>query len=143
MKAKPPPPQAERARRPRDGRQQYETAYELRLALREFLASSDRITRKHRLTSERYELLLYIKTSLQRGNEPTVKDLAAALKLAPSSATQLVRRAENLHLIRRELADHDARIHHLRLTDEGEHRLAGALAELSQERTTLTALTTR
>ena len=123
-------------------RRHYEKAYELRLALREFLASSDRITRKHKLTSERYQLLLFIKTSAQRGTNPTVSDLAAALKLAPSSATQLVRRAENLRLIRRELADHDARIRYLRLTDEGQRRLGKAVAELGEERSRLVALIT-
>lgn len=142
MRAKPSARQAERAQRPPNGRQQYEDAYELRLALRDFLSSSDRVTRKHKLTSERYQLLLFIKVSIERGNEPTVKDLAAALKFAPSSVTQLVRRAENLRLIRRELADHDARIRYLCLTDEGERRLANALAELGQERAKLIALLT-
>ena len=146
MKAKPSPPPTKRetARVPHatEDRQQYEQAYELRVALREFLASSDRITRKHKLTSERYQLLLFIKTSTQRGSNPTVSDLAVAYKLAPSSATQLVRRAENLRLIRRELADHDARIRYLRLTDEGQRRLANAAAELGEERARLIALIT-
>lgn len=124
-----------------EDQRQYEKAYELRLALREFLASTDRITRKHGLTSERYQLLLYIKASIQRGTNPTVGDLAVAFQLAPSSATQLVRRAENLRLIRRELADHDARIRYLRLTDKGQRRLANAVAELGEERTKLVALT--
>ena len=134
--------QAARTQPASGDRQQYEQAYELRVALREFLASSDRITRKHKLTPERYQLLLFIKTSTQRGTNPTVSDLAAALKLAPSSATQLVRRAENLRLIRRELADHDARIRYLRLTDEGQRRLGKAIAELGEERSRLIALIT-
>ena len=39
-------------------------------------------------------------------------------------------------------ADHDARIHYLRLTDEGQRRLANAAAELGEERARLVALTT-
>ena len=133
---------AKRVPRARESGWQYEQAYELRLALREFLADSDRITRKHGLTSERYQLLLFIKASTQRGANPTVNELAVAYKLAPSSATQLVRRAENLRLIRRELADHDARIRYLHLTDEGQRRLANAAAELHEERAKLIALLT-
>ena len=125
-----------------DDRQAYKNAHELRLALREFVASTNRITRKHGLTSERYELLLFIKASTQQGTDPTVNQLAAALKLAPSSATQLVRRAENLRLIRREIADHDARIRYLRLTNEGQRRLAKTVAELGEERAKLVALIT-
>ena len=147
VKAKPSPrpPKNETARVPRgenDDREQYEQAYELRLALRDFLAATERVTRKHGLTSERYQLLLFIEASTQRGANPTVSDLAVAYKLAPSSATQLVRRAENLRLIRRELADHDARIRYLRLTDEGQRRLANAAAELGEERARLVALIT-
>ena len=133
---------AKRVPRARENRRQYEQAYELRLALREFLADSDRITRKHGLTSERYQLLLFIKASTQRGANPTVNELAVAYKLAPSSASQLVRRAENLRLIRRELADHDARIRYLHLTDEGQRRLANAAAELQEERAKLIAILT-
>jgi DNA-binding MarR family transcriptional regulator len=136
------PTKSETARAPRanEDRQQYEQAYELRLALREFLAATEQVTRKHGLTSERYQLLLFIEAATQRGADPTVSDLAAAYKLAPSSATQLVRRAENLRLIRRELADNDARIRYLRLTDEGRRRLANAVAELGEERARLVAL---
>ena len=143
-KASPSPTKSETTRvaRANEDRQQYEQAYELRLALREFLAATERVTRKHGLTSERYQLLLFIKAATQRGANPTVSDLAVAYKLAPSSATQLVRRAENLRLIRRELADHDARIRYLRLTDEGQRRLAKAIAELGEERSKLIALLT-
>ncbi len=133
---------AKRVPRVDENGRQYEQAYELRLALREFLAGSDRITRKHGLTSERYQLLLFIKASTLRGTNPTVNDLAVAYKLAPSSATQLVRRAENLRLIRRELADHDARIRYLRLTEEGQRRLTNAAAELHEERAKLINLLT-
>ena len=78
MKAKPSPPptKSETARVPRanEDRQQYEQAYELRLALREFLAATERVTRKHGLTSERYQLLLFIKAATQRGANPTVSE---------------------------------------------------------------------
>ena len=133
-------PRPERVRRPKADPLPYEQAYELRAALREFQATSERATRKHGLTAERYQLLLFVHVATEQGKQPTVNDAAAALKLAPSSAAQLVRRVENLRLVRRELADHDARIRYLRLTTEGRRRLAKAFAELGEERAKLISL---
>jgi DNA-binding MarR family transcriptional regulator len=48
-----------------------------------------------------------------------------------------VRRAENLGLLHRELSATDARVRYLRLTAEGERRLAGVLMELREDRQTL------
>lgn len=112
----------------------FEQAANLRAALRAFLRGSERVTRKHGLTNERYELLLLIKRAEELGEKTTVSDLALALDLAKSSITQLVRRAEDLRLVRRELSDHDARIRYLRVTPEGERRLGAAVAELDQDR---------
>jgi DNA-binding MarR family transcriptional regulator len=130
------------SRRPEEPRSglDYERAYELRRALREFQAASERITHRHGLTPERYQLLLFVHVAGERGARATVNELATAFRLAPSSATQLVRRAENLRLVRRELSDRDARIRYLRLTDEGRRRLAGAVAELGEERARLHSL---
>ncbi|HWB22096.1 MAG TPA: MarR family transcriptional regulator [Gaiellaceae bacterium] len=124
----------------RDDDVDYERAASLRLALQEFLRSSERITRAHGLTAERYQLLLSIKVASLRGDEVTVSDLASSLDLAKSTVTQLVRRAEDLGLIRRELSGSDARIRFLRLSEEGERRLTGAVTELGEERLRLISL---
>jgi DNA-binding MarR family transcriptional regulator len=85
--------------------------------------------------------LLFIELESRKGGEgSTVGQLAEALYLANSTVTQLVRRAENLRLVRRELSDRDARIRYLRLTEEGERRLAAAVADLGGERARLTRL---
>lgn len=119
---------------------EYEKAGELRRAVQEFVRQTERVARKHGLTTERYQLLLFIKLAARDGAGATVGDLATALHLANSTVTQLVRRAENLRLIRRELSDRDARIRYLRLTEEGERRLAAAVSELGEERARLTEL---
>ena len=119
---------------------EYQRAGELRRALQRFIRQTERIARRHGLTTERYQLLLLIKLAASDGPGATVGELASSLYLAKSTVTQLVRRAENLRLIRRELSDRDARIRYLRLTDAGERRLAGALAELGEERSRLADL---
>jgi DNA-binding MarR family transcriptional regulator len=121
---------------------EFEQAAELRRALQEFLRQSERVTRRHGLTNERYQLLLLIRTS-SREEAPTVGDLAAALHLSKSTITQLVRRAQNLGLVRRELSERDARIRYLRLTAEGERRLNAAVLELRDERHKLVELARR
>lgn len=120
----------------------YERAAELRRGLQAFLRSSERVTRKHGLTTERYQLMLLVKLADLRGETATVGGLATALDLAKSTVTQLVRRAENLRLVRRELSDRDARIRYLRLTAEGERRLEAALVELNEDRAHLLQLVT-
>jgi DNA-binding MarR family transcriptional regulator len=118
----------------------YERAGELRRALQAFIRQTELIARRHGLTNERYQLLLFVKLATRDGGGATVGDLAAELYLAKSTVTQLVRRAENLRLVRRELSDHDARIRYLRLTEEGERRLAAAVLELGSERDRLVSL---
>ncbi|MGE5274697.1 MAG: MarR family winged helix-turn-helix transcriptional regulator [Verrucomicrobiota bacterium] len=119
---------------------EYVRAAELRAALRGFLRRTEKVTRTHGLTLERYELLLAIKVENERERPPTVTRLCSTLLLSQSAVTQLVRRAENLGLIQRQLSSHDARIRHLRLTPEGERRLAAAVAELGPERDHLAAV---
>ncbi len=118
----------------------FQSAVALRQALQAFTRASERVLRSHGLTSERYQLLLAIKAAELGGAQVTVGDLARSLELAVSTATQLVRRAENLGLVRREHAERDARIRHLRLTGEGERRLAAAVGELREDRGRLLSL---
>jgi DNA-binding MarR family transcriptional regulator len=116
---------------------EHRAAAELRLALRRFHARTEQVTRAHGLTPQRYQLLLLIKVFEEDG--ATVGRLSKRLWIGQTAVTQLVRRAEDLGLIRRELSSRDARVHHLRLTPEGERRLADALAELGREREMLVA----
>lgn len=114
---------------------QYEAAAALRIGLRRFLSHTEQITSAYGLTPERYELLLLIKTSPD--GEATVGRLGKLLSIGQSAATQLARRVEDLGLIERTVSPHDARVHPLHLTPEGERRLAGALAGLEKERRVL------
>lgn len=92
------------------------------------------MTRAHKLTPQRYQLLLLIKAADGRA---TVGSLCRSLQLGQSNVTQQVRRTENLGLVRRELSATDARVRYLRLTAEGERRLARALMELREDREAL------
>jgi DNA-binding MarR family transcriptional regulator len=109
-------------------------AAELRLALRRFLGRSEAVTRKHKLTPQRYQLLLLVKAA---SGQATIGSLCQSLRLGQSNATLQVRRAENLKLVRRELSPTDARVRYLLLTAEGERGLARAVAELREDRETL------
>jgi DNA-binding MarR family transcriptional regulator len=123
------------------GTAEYERAGELRRALQKFVRNTELVTQRNGLTTERYQLLLFIELEARRGAAgATVGQLAEALYLANSTVTQLVRRAEDLGLVRRELSRRDARIRYLRLTEEGERRLAGAVADLGEERAQLAEL---
>ena len=116
---------------------EYRQAGELRRAFQAFIRQTELVTRKHGLTTERYQLLLFVKLAASGGNGATVGGLASELSLAKSTVTQLVRRAQDLKLVRRELSEVDARIRYLFLTEEGERRLAAAVGELGDERSAL------
>ncbi|HLI32600.1 MAG TPA: MarR family winged helix-turn-helix transcriptional regulator [Solirubrobacteraceae bacterium] len=118
----------------------YLEAAQTRAELRELLKWGERILRAHKLTPERYELLLAIKTAPDRRQLATVGWLAQVLNVAQSSVTQLVRRAEDAHLLRRQVSSGDARVRYLSLTRTGERRLAAALLALSPQRARMAAL---
>jgi DNA-binding MarR family transcriptional regulator len=119
----------------------YEKEAELRSALHAYMRTSERVMRKHGLTTERFQLLLLLKVAAQRGDgDKTVSSLSTSLHVAVSTATQLVRRAENLQLVRREISRTDARVRYLHLTEEGERRLAATMVELQDDRFRLLSL---
>src|ERR671939_195312 len=95
-----------------------------RASLRRFLRRSERIARSSGLTPQRYLLLLMIKGAPDGSEQSTVTELAERLQLAQSTVTELVRRAEEVGLLEREPSPADGRVAHLRLTAEGERRLA-------------------
>ena len=112
----------------------YRRAAELRAALRHFMRLSEQVARRHRLTPQRYTLLLMIKGAPDGSERSTVTELAQRLQLAQSTVTELVRRAEGVGLIKREPSTRDGRVAYLSLTQEAESRLAGAVADLGLER---------
>jgi len=107
---------------------------EFRAALRRFLRQSERVARHSGLTPQRYTLLLMIKGAPNGREESTVTELAERLQLAQSTVTELVSRAEEAGLVEREQSQKDARVAHLRLTEEGERRLMQSFTELAKER---------
>jgi DNA-binding MarR family transcriptional regulator len=107
---------------------------EFRAALRRFLRKSERISRSSGLTPQRYLLLLMIKGATDGSERSTVTELADRLQLAQSTVTELVSRAEEAGLVAREMSRRDGRVALLRLTDEGERRLALAFTKLETER---------
>jgi len=112
---------------------------EFRSALRRFLRRSERLARSSGLTPQRYLLLLMIKGAPDGSEQSTVTELAERLQLAQSTVTELVRRAEEVGLVQRETSSLDGRVAHLRLTEEGERRLAKSFASLAGERDALRA----
>jgi DNA-binding MarR family transcriptional regulator len=89
------------------------------------------------LTPQRYLLLLMIKGAADESEQSTVTELAQRLQLAQSTVTELVSRAEEIGLVERERSADDGRIAYLRLTDEGERRLAQSFTSNERERQAL------
>jgi DNA-binding MarR family transcriptional regulator len=116
---------------------EYVRVAEFRSALRRFLGGSERVARSYGLTPQRYLLLLMIKGAPNGSEHSTVTELSDRLQLAQSTVTELVARAEEAGLVSREPSTEDARVAFLRVTPEGEARLAQAFASLAEERANL------
>jgi len=110
---------------------------EFRAALRLFLRKSERNARRSELTQQRYLLKMMIKGAPDGREHSTVTELAERLQLAQSTVTELVRRAEETGLVRREQSNSDGRVAYLTLTEEGESRLMKAFTSNEQERNEL------
>jgi DNA-binding MarR family transcriptional regulator len=105
-----------------------------RAVIRSFLRTSEHLAREHGLTPRRYLLLLMIKGAPDGSEQSTVTELAERLQLAQSTVTELVGRAERAGLVERERSERDLRVAHLRLTAEGERRLALSVRGIAHER---------
>jgi DNA-binding MarR family transcriptional regulator len=116
----------------------YAPAARLRTALRHFLRESETVARAEGLTPRQYLLLLQIAGA--EDGTTTVSKLTGRLVLTQSTVTELVQRAEHAGLVTRNTAPHDARVAHLRLTPEGERRLAAVHGQLKGERARLRRL---
>ena len=105
-----------------------------RAVIRSFLRTSEELARSAGLTPRWHLLLLLIKGAPDGTEQSTVTDLAERLQLAQSTVTELVGRAEQAGLLERERSEKDLRVAHLRLTAEGERRLARSVRGLEEER---------
>lgn len=117
-----------------EGLDEYVRVAEFRSSLRRFLRRSEKVARSAGLTPQRYLLLLMVKGAADGSERSTVTQLSERLQLAQSTVTELVGRAENAGLLRREPSGLDGRVAHVRLTEEGERRLAEAFTGLESER---------
>lgn len=70
----------------------------------------------------------------------TITELAERLQLAQNTVTELVARAEAAGLLARESSETDGRVVRLRLTHEGERRLAETVSALRADRRRLVEL---
>jgi DNA-binding MarR family transcriptional regulator len=118
----------------------YERVAEFRTALRRFLRVSEDAARRHGLTPRRHLLLLLIKGTPGGAERTTVSDLSERFQLAQSTVTELVQRAENAGLVRREQSGDDGRVVYLTLTANGETALERVHGDLRPEREALTQL---
>jgi DNA-binding MarR family transcriptional regulator len=110
---------------------------EFRAALRRFLRQSEHAARASGLTPQRHLLLVMIKGAPDGSERATITQLAERLQLAQSTVTELVGRAEEVGLVKRAQSETDARVSVLRLTEEGERRLAGSFRGHDAERVEL------
>jgi DNA-binding MarR family transcriptional regulator len=108
-------------------RDELQRAAAFRTALRQFLARTNEVAAGAGLTSQRYDLLLAIKTGNRETS--TVSELVKRLSLPQPAVTELVKRAEEAGLIERSVGA-DRRVSVLRLTPTAEERLMQAFVAL-------------
>lgn len=116
-------------------RAEIQRAAAFRFALRKFLARTEVVAADAELTPQRYDLLLAIRAGDDETATPT--ELAEQLSLNQTAVSELVRRAEDAGLVRRETSAEDRRVSYLRLTSEGEARLEKVFVSLRADRSHL------
>lgn len=101
----------------------YAALLAFRTALRRFMHWSEKQAEAAGLTAAQHQLLLAVKGHEdQRG--PTIGEVADYLLLRHHSAVELVNRAQAAGLVERVKDDNDGRVVRLRITPDGERRLA-------------------
>ena len=103
--------------------------------MRRLLARTDAVATRAGLTSQRYDLLLQIRSAGVDGVRVT--ELCQRLQLRQTAVTELVKRAEEAGLVERRRSPTDGRVSQLRLTTEGERRLLQAFDALHEDRAAL------
>jgi DNA-binding MarR family transcriptional regulator len=111
-----------------------------RAALRAFENAAEEAARAAALTPQRYLLLLMVKGAPAGDERATVNDVADRLRVEAHTITGAVSRAEEAGLVVREACDQDRRRTWIRLTREGERRLARVVAALEEQRDELLAV---
>ncbi len=119
----------------------YERLLAFRDGLRQFLAWSEEQAKAAGVTAAQHQLLLAV---AGHGTDPSVSDLARHLMLRHHSAVELVDRAVDAGLVRRDHDENDHRVVRVRLTTKGLKTLAqlsaAHLEELSRIGSSMTAL---
>jgi DNA-binding MarR family transcriptional regulator len=105
-----------------------------RAALRAFENAAEEAARAAGLTPQRYLLLLMVKGAPTGDERATINDVAERLRVEPHTVTGAVSRAEEAGLVVREACDQDRRRTWIRLTREGERRLARVVSALADQR---------
>jgi len=115
-------------------REDYENLLAFRTSLRRFLHWSETQARAAGLTPAQHQLMLAVKGH-PGVHGPAIGDLAGYLMLRHHSTVELVDRAEAAGVVERWGDDDDGRVTRVRLTAEGEARLASlAQAHLDELR---------
>jgi DNA-binding MarR family transcriptional regulator len=104
-------------------REDYENLLAFRVSLRRFLRWSETQARAAGLTPAQHQLLLAVKGH-REPHGPTVSDLAGYLLLRHHSTVELIDRAQAAGFVRRWGDQEDGRLTRVRLTPDGESRLA-------------------
>jgi DNA-binding MarR family transcriptional regulator len=107
---------------------------EFRVALRRFFRMTEMAARESELTPRQYLLLLLVKGAPNRCEQTTVGELCKRLYLAQSTVTELVSRAVDAGLVSVTQSDLDGRVSEIRLSAEGERKLADCFGRLEDER---------
>ena len=120
----------------RDSKQEpdYVAVARFRAALRAFENAAEEASRAAGLTPQRYLLLLMVKGTPGGDERATINDVAERLRIEPHTVTGAVSRAEDAGLVVREACDDDRRRTWIRLTREGERRLARVVRALEDQR---------
>ena len=103
---------------------EYERLLAFRTELRQFVRWSEESAREAGLTPALHQLLLAVRGGGSDAAGPTIGSVAEALLVKHHTAVELAQRAEASGLLERIRDDADHRVVHLRLTAEGEQRLA-------------------
>ena len=110
------------------------TVAQLRGSLRDFAAATDDVAARHRLTTRQYDLCLLIAS-----HEGSLigRDVAEALHLSANTASELISRAVQEGLVKRNASTRDTRVKPLSLTREGRKRFLATFNDLRPERARL------
>ena len=108
-----------------------------RSELRQFLGRTETVAARAGLTSQRYDLLLMVRSGSGKPGGLRVTDLVHLLHLRQTAVTENVKRAVEAGLVERYPSEADGRVWLLKLTPEGESRLLGTFNELRDDREAL------